>query len=324
MTIPTAADAKSYAITEIARLMRQYDVSFADLGAPDTEDQASTLTRIFAYIGGTLILAGLSIYLGMKWSSLDSLLRVTLTFVPGFLALFTACLISVQNRPQGHLISTPLFLVAATFECCGLFVFLNEYTSGHDAIWGTLLVCSVMAVQFFLIFSSLRSPATLFFSLFFSYLALAATFEKLEVDGDLYSMVIGLSGLLIGSQLRHTRYASITGIGFLFSGFTLSTSAFVYLTRASTLPGYPANQADDIFLIGIAVALIYASVQVQSRALLFVGICSMLAYLGYYTTTYFTNVVGWPISLMTLGIFFIIASSYAIRIGRKFTPAAQA
>lgn len=309
--MPTHLDAKAYAVAEIGRLMRQYDVDVSELGSVQVEEKSSVLTRILSYVGGTLILSGLSVYLAMQWAHLDSLLRVALTLGPGLIAVVAAVVITTQERERGHLIATPLFVLAALFEMTGLFVFLKEYGHGNDAVMGSLMVCATLAVQFVALFGAVRKPAPLLLGLIFAHFAFAALFEKMGVDGRYYTLILALSGLMIATSLARTRFAPITGLGFIFSGFSFTSSLFVILERTPF----------DMLLIGVAAGMVYASTLARSRSLLFVGVCSMLGYLGYYTDHYFKDVVGWPIALMVLGILMIVASSYAVRIGRRFTPA---
>ena len=51
----------------------------------------------------------------------------------------------------------------------------------------------------------------------------------------------------------------------------------------------------------MCVGLIALSIRVASRALLFVSVVGLLAYLSYFAYEYFADVVGWPIALILAG-----------------------
>ena len=57
--VPTAKDAKAYALGEIARLIRTYDICPDEIGGHRIEESSTLLTRILTYIGGTMVVAGL-------------------------------------------------------------------------------------------------------------------------------------------------------------------------------------------------------------------------------------------------------------------------
>lgn len=296
---------RSVAIAEIERLMRIHDLTLNDLVSIQTESQTGQATRILSYLGGTLVLAGLAFFLSMQWAHLDSVLRVTLTFGPGLIALIMAIILGTEKK-SGYL-STPLFTLAALFQTTGLFVFLGEYAHGNNDTLAIFIVTGIMTLQFLTLFFSLKRPAALFFSLIFAHLAVATVFDLMGIRERYAATALGLSGLMIATALARSAYVSITSLGFIISGFTFVSGWFIIVK----------NSPLDITLIGISVVLIYASVQAKSRALLFVSVITLLGYLGYYTDQYFKDIVGWPIALIILGLIMIVSSHYAIKLGQR-------
>jgi len=313
--VPTAKDAKAYALGEIARLIRTYDICPDEIGGHRIEESSTLLTRILTYIGGTMVVAGLCIYLGLQWELLDSFLRVLLTFGPGVIALTSAIIVTSSNHKSGLHIAAPLYLLAAIFQSGGMFIFLDEFTTGQNPVLGTLMVSATMAVQFGLVFFITRHPATLLFTLIFAHFAFASLFEEMSINGKLSTSVLGLSGLLIATGLSKGQYRGITGLGYLFSGASFAIGYFGLITNWGRSGFMPL----DLTLIATAAAMIYVSVMVRSRCLLFVGVVSMLAYFGYYTDEYFRKLIGWPIALMMFGIIMILAANYAVKLGRRFS-----
>ncbi len=300
---------KSEALVEIHKLMSTHNIAIHDI-EPITHPQKSVvLNKAMAYLGGALIVMGLVTYLGMEWRYLGSLERVVLTFGPGFITFIAGITALHQNKESGTSIATPLFFLAALFQSGGLFTFLAEYARGDDPVLGSLLVSGVMTLQFLGAFIAYRTPALALFTLIFAHFACASTFDLMGVEPRYYTATLGLSGLMIGSALAKTKYESITGLGFIFSGFSLTSACFVIFN----------NTPFDVLMILIAGFMIYASVLLQRRSLLSVGIISLFGYLGYFTNEYFKDIVGWPIALMVIGIILIVGSNYAIQLGRRFS-----
>lgn len=304
--IPTNRD---QALAEIIRLMETNQITLADLKGFEREDQGDYITRILSYTGAVLVLAGLGFFLSMQWASLVSFLRVALTFGPGLIALVMA-IVSLKNDAGYAHLATPLFTLAAFFQTGGLFVFLEEYADGDNTTMAVLMVMGFMAAQFTTLFFALRRPVTLFFALVFAHCAFAALFDVMDIRERYAAVTLGLSGLLISYALARSSLSSITGVGFIISGYSFASGWF---TIAKDSPM-------DITLIAVAAGLMYASVLSRSRTLLFVAVTTMLGYLGYYTDEYFKNIVGWPIALIVFGLVMIIGSNYAIRLGRQFKP----
>ena len=79
------------------------------------------------------------------------------------------------------------------------------------------------------------------------------------------------------------------------------------------------NSPFEVLMIGYGAMLMYLSVVIGSRTLLFVSVVSLLGYLASFTDKYFADVVGWPIALIGLGLVLIIISSYAVKLSQKIT-----
>ena len=104
--------------------------------ASEPPSQSNLLVTILGYLGGSLILSGLLIYCSIIWSDLNSFSRVTLSLGSGILAYIVGLIL--QKDESMHKASLPLWIVSALFIPTGLFVFLNEYTPGDDALLGSV------------------------------------------------------------------------------------------------------------------------------------------------------------------------------------------
>jgi hypothetical protein len=63
--------------------------------------------------------------------------------------------------------------------------------------------------------------------------------------------------------------------------------------------------------------MLYACVVLQSRALLLTTVIAMLSFIGYYTAQHFVDSLGWPVTLVLMGVAFIGVSTLAIKVKRQ-------
>jgi len=58
-------------------------------------------------------------------------------------------------------------------------------------------------------------------------------------------------------------------------------------------------------------------VVLQSRALLFTTVIAMLGFIGFYTTKHFANSLGWPVTLVLMGVAFLGVGTIAMKLRRQ-------
>ena len=73
------------------------------------------LARALAYIGGTFVLSGIAVFVGMQWQQMNSAERIIVTLGSG-IAAFVLALLANGPAKRARFV-TPLFLIAAI---CGL------------------------------------------------------------------------------------------------------------------------------------------------------------------------------------------------------------
>lgn len=122
------------------------------------------------------------------------------------------------------------------------------------------------------------------------------------------AIVTGISIFSLGNAMRHADEHKLAGLGFFFG------SALFYAGLFDKVYHTPL----ELVYFGTAVALMYGAAIIQSRALLATSVLAMLGFIGYYTSEYFMNSVGWPVALIIMGIAFLGVGSMAIRVKRKY------
>jgi hypothetical protein len=117
--------------------------------------------------------------------------------------------------------------------------------------------------------------------------------------------------VLIAVQVDRTVHSVITPVWYL-----LGAIAFLY-GLFDTVERTPF----ELVFLAAAAGLVYLSVMVRSRTLLFVAIAAFLAYTAWFTGQYFADSVGWPIALIIFGLIMIALSAAAFRIDRQYMRA---
>ncbi len=103
------------------------------------------------------------------------------------------------------------------------------------------------------------------------------------------------------------RYPRLTGLGY----FIGSIMAYVGLFDLVH------NTSFELVFLAVAASMLYVCVVLQSRALLFTTVIAMLGFIGYFTAKHFANSLGWPVTLVLMGIAFLAVGTIAIRVKRQ-------
>lgn len=302
---------RNEALARISDLAREHGLTADDIAAQlirddakTPEGQANTLVRLLSYLGGLLVFCGIGFFVSQQWDVLDKLSRILITFGPGLIALILG-IASVRDERYVRA-STPLLLIAAFMQPVGIFVFLHETYSSNDTAQAALIVFGPMFIQMALLFWSLKRTSLAFFSLSFAFLFFWALMEMLLIDGDVISAGLGLSGLLVSAAVNRTPHRAFVPFTYILFAACFSGGMLALL----------AESMADVLLLAIAYLMIFASIRAQSRALLFAGVVTTLAYLCYFTDRYFADTIGWPIALIILGLIMIGLSAYAVKLGK--------
>jgi hypothetical protein len=307
-------DRRARALQEIAALVHEHGLSLSDLATalgqapapPQDTRWRGVLVRVLGFLGGTFVFAGIGVFIALQWDDMNSAARVIATLGSGFVT-FVLGLLAARD-PRFEKAATPLLLMAAALEPTGMLVAFDEYGSGGDWRWASLITCATMALQFGAVFGLLRRSTPLFMTMLFATLFFWTALDLLEADKTLVAVLIGGSMLLAAIGIDRTGHRDITPVWYL-----LGASLFMYGVFDAV-----EHTPFEILFLGVAAALVYLSVAVHSRTLLFVSTLGILSYTGWFTGQHFADSVGWPIALIAFGIFMIGLSALAMRIDRLY------
>ncbi len=248
---------KLQAIAEIRRLVEAHGLDAHDLraladaiGTPQSAPVAvdhgrhaglgAIVLRVFYYLGGTLVFAGLGIYIQTVWQDLTSLQRVLITLGPGLVAYLVGIIFA--RHPDLVKAATPAHIVAFVMQPVGLFVLLDEFFEGDDAALGAMVVFGPLAIQQLLTFISLRRPSLLLFTLLFTYGFAGAATAYFDFDFGVSAVACGwLLYFLSVDMHRRDAYRELTplfftmGSGLMLAGLSYHVSGTFYEPLALAL-----------------------------------------------------------------------------------------
>lgn len=121
------------------------------------------------------------------------------------------------------------------------------------------------------------------------------------------SIFTGISMVLAAEWIRYNSASRLVPLWYFFgSGLIFSASmALLYETPL------------DIIFPALPTAFLILSMRLKSRALLLSAIFALLSFIGYYTSTYFADTLGWPIALMISGLALILLCVFALRVNNR-------
>lgn len=106
---------------------------------------------------------------------------------------------------------------------------------------------------------------------------------------------------------RAGRQTRLAGLGYLVGSLMAYAGLFDLVHKTSL----------ELLFFAVTASALYACIILQSRALLLTTVLAMLSYIGYFTAEHFVDSLGWPISLLLMGVAFMGVSTLAIRVKRQ-------
>jgi len=241
------SSAKEQAIAEIVRIVRANDLDAADLRrvldivrpadaavvAGPRAALGRLVLRVFYYLGGTLVFAGLGIYIQTVWQDLTSLERVLITLGPGVVAYLLGTIFA--RNPDLEKAATPAHIIGFLMQPAGAFVLLDEFFGGDDTALGAMVVFGPLAVQQLFTFLALRRASLLLFTVLFSCGFAAAATAYFDLDFGISALACGLLLFLVSVDLQRKRtYGELTplfsvmGSGLILAGLSYHVGGTIY------------------------------------------------------------------------------------------------
>lgn len=304
---------KGDAVAEVVALIERHGLTLEEIGQALSQPRmaparrsSSILTRLFGYIGGTFVVAGLAIYIGMRWDALGPAGHVLLTLGPGFSALILALVCLTAEGFQGA--STPLFLLAALIQPTGILVLLREYSHGGDPAYGVLFMCVLMTIQQGCLWWARRRTVLVLTTIVFATGAYTVGLDLLDVNHDLMGVVAGVSLGCVAWSVDRSVHRSLAGVVYFVAAFVFLSAAYHAIRHTPV----------EALFVGLSCAVVVVSIPARSRSLLFVGTIGLIAYISDFIAEHFEHNLNAPVFLMIVGFVLIAIGGIAVRINTRF------
>ncbi len=122
------------------------------------------------------------------------------------------------------------------------------------------------------------------------------------------ALLAGISAISAAYGLQKDgRQLRLSGLGYLIGSAMAYTGLFDLLEKTPV----------ELLYFAVTASMLYACVLLHSRALLLTTVIAMLGYIGYFTAQHFVDSLGWPISLVLMGVAFMGVSVLAMRVKRQ-------
>jgi len=253
-----------------------------------------TLACVFMMTGGWFVLIHEVFPRGDNW-------RAAALFVFTVMALHQGVLFGRYRRTA--LAFTALFFVYGALDV------------GFDLLgvpWG--LAAIVLGASVFLVATALEKTAHLVLAEPMLLIGIcwlnSGLFERIDElsTATWASVITGLSVSLAAYGMhRAERYPRLIALGYFFGSLMAYAGLFDLVQ----------NSPFELVFLAVTAAVLYACVVLQSRALLFTTVIAMLSFIGYFTGKHFAHSLGWPITLVLMGVAFLGVGAVAIKVKKR-------
>lgn len=309
-------------LVKLREAIQSGEIGTAELEAllersPAAHSRFIQLLPALGILGAVICFGGLSVLLGQHWNEFGSLMRIALTLGSGLIAYVVAMILFLDEDSRAF--SPILCIFAILLLPSGLGVALHE--AGYH-----LELNSTQLFMAFLLFVTFAAPALVLKS---NAMLVAAIWSLTALFFISTNMLV--DGMHVTSSFHEYR-AFITGIFYIALGvalreneFRISTGALYFMGSAVALiagfclMGWKPTQDIlwELVYPGVAMASIYAGVELRSRALMINGALALNGYIIKISAQYFATSLGWPLSMICAGIGIIAVALYSMGLYRE-------
>jgi len=287
------------------------------------------ISEIFYLIGGIIVLIGLIILVAQNWVTMSYGVKVLTTLGVG-IAFFVGAVALTQTKVLGKL-NDIFFVLSAILMAIGYFVTFERFIKPTNINVFLILVPFLLLLQFGITqFITKKNVFTLFNAVFGTWLFFSLTNTMISnsnnnfgINFHLYRVIlVGISYLFFGYylQMKQRPFTSyFDGFGVL--GILGASFALNIMTGTRSFLSGGAPQAPAIWSVLfplILIAVLFGSVYLKKTSFLTFGTLFLVAYLIRITAQYFSDITGWPIALIFMGIVVMGLGYLAIYVNKKY------
>lgn len=289
----------------------------------EQNEPSTTLSRysgILYYIGGGIVFLGLIFFIGQLWSGFNTFMRIFITLGAGIATYVMGVLFNQQHRLGSA--GPAFFMISALLIPGGMLVSFNEFDIRIDEdkiqnlisglLFITYLVSYLVFKRFVLIAFTFLFGTWFYFALTGTLLSHAIILPEWRVGYYLFAS-LGLSYLFIGFSYEKTDKQALVKILYLL-GINFFLGSLLALT------GWKPSQDVlwELLYPGFVFGGLYLSAVIHSRIILTFCAFYLAVYIIKITVEYFSDGLGWPITLILCGFILMGMGYAAIHLKRKY------
>lgn len=278
------------------------------------------ITEILYYIGGAIVFLGIALLVSLNWSLLSFETRLLATLGAGIAAYFVGVLFGRETKTES--VSLAFFLISALTLPIGLYVFFDNMGADLGSNGMQSLISGILFVTFLLSFLVFKKSIFALFSIIFGTW-LFFSFTGIIIGGSPYAdawhlfeyraLIVGLSYMLFGYSFSKNKLSSLSGAlyGFGILGF---------LGAALSLGGWEPHQSIiwEMVFPGLVLGTLFLSIYIERKSFLVWGTIFLVAYILKITGEYFSEGLGWPLTLVLIGFLLMIIGYLFVWFQKKY------
>ncbi|MFH1622180.1 MAG: DUF2157 domain-containing protein [Candidatus Omnitrophota bacterium] len=303
-------------------IMEAYEAALEEKGKISISQHAK-LSNILYYIGGIIIFLGIAIFIGQNWSYLNDISKISATLGAAVAAYIVGVLLSRYERLEP--VAQAFFFISGLVAPLGLHVTfdLAGFELGEAGVQS--IMAAILFITYIASFLLLKRTVFLIFSIifgtwfYFSFLGYLIAgnvyFNTWRVF--LYRMItVSLAYIFLGYFLSKKDKVSLERL----SRWLYCMGILVFLGSALCLGGWSPRQNIfwELIFPGLALGIVFLSVTLKDQAFLVLGTFYLMIYILKITAEYFTNSLGWPLSLVLAGLALMIIGYFTFYLKKKY------
>ncbi|MBT3835216.1 DUF2157 domain-containing protein [Candidatus Peribacteria bacterium] len=275
-----------------------------------------SIMTILYFIGAVAVIMGIIFFIAQVWEDIGSFVRVSITLGMGLIMTMLGSMLVKEKEKKN--IGLVFQFIGGLLIPGGSMVLLSEFSTGVVHMWPIAITIGIIFLFYLILDFAQKNPILTFFAIAngtaFIYLLIGALTEgqaSYKYD-DLYAyttMIIGASYLALSHNFKTGWNRNLVGILQLVGSFGFFVAAF------SRVEYIFAGQILYFFVLG---AGLFLSIYMKSKAILLTSTVFLIVHFVYITDRYFADSLGWPISLIILGLIIIALGYGSVEVNKKY------
>lgn len=277
---------------------------------------------IILSIGAILLFIGVATLIQMNWGSLNSISRILITLVLGYIFYIAGQLyLQKENHYTAGIIN---HFISVTLLPTGFFVTAHELgLLGQNTLNISTIIFAILTIHYLLSYLNKPNSLFLFFTIayiniFYSYLS-SVMYQYILIDFNfltfhtVFGVTLGIANLLVSAHFNQNNYKFINRFLNIYATFLILITTFIQLENF--VEGQ--NIFVDLLYLPILGLFTYIGSLKNKKSILVPTAIMFTIYLISLSNLYFVNTLGWPVSLIIIGTTLIIGKIQISKLVQK-------